>query len=224
MTGSLAQVRLHVVPMTFPAACAFVDRIHRHHQPPQGHKLSFGVVNPAGLLVGVAIVGRPISRVLQDGLTVEVTRLATDGTPNACSALYAAAWRTFKAAGYRRSITYTRQDESGISPRAAGYRKAALLPARAGWDTPSRPRRATGTEQVPRVLWEITTADASPFPLDAVLRDVTRDETRPRPRRTRCGYCRTRFTPPPAGRPPRYCSAACRQAAYRQRDRQESAA
>ncbi|WP_078875518.1 XF1762 family protein [Streptomyces sp. NRRL F-5053] len=145
-----------IVPMPFREACAYIDRVHRHHKRPQGHKFSLGAVTGDGRLVGVAIVGRPVARAYDDGFTVEVTRLATDGTPNSCSALYGAAWRTAKASGHRRALTYTQEGESGASLRAVGWRRAAERPARAGWDSPSRPRRTLGTEQVGRTLWEIT--------------------------------------------------------------------
>jgi hypothetical protein len=147
--------RLAIVPVSFEDACAFVAEHHRHHQPPVGHKFSLGVA--AGrVLVGVAIVGRPVARSFDDGTTLEVTRTATDGTPNANSALYAAAWRAAKALGYRRLITYTQpgEGETGASLRAAGYRIVAERAARSGWDTPSRPRTRLGTEFVKRYLWE----------------------------------------------------------------------
>ncbi|MFG2542234.1 XF1762 family protein [Streptomyces sp. NPDC048594] len=201
--------------MRWKAACAYVAQIHRHHDAPQGHQFSLGVHTDDGHLVGVAIVGRPVSRHLDNGLTVEVTRVATDGTTNACSALYAAAWRTARSAGYRRAITYTQDGESGASLRAAGWRKVADLPARPGWNAPSRPRRTLGTENVARAMWEITTHNAPPLP---ELSDETRDVTaQPRGRRKRCPECRAPVTPPPTGRPPRYCSPACRQRAYRRR-------
>jgi hypothetical protein len=87
---------------------------------PQGALFALGV-EKGGELVGVAIVGRPVGRGLQDGRTVEITRVATDGTRNACSFLYGRCRRAAAALGYRRVITYTRQDESGASPRAAGF-------------------------------------------------------------------------------------------------------
>ncbi|MGI5436465.1 XF1762 family protein [Streptomyces shenzhenensis] len=208
--------RLHIRPMKWKAACAYVDQHHRHHDPPQGHQFSLGVHTDDGALVGVAIVGRPVNRHLDNGLTVEVTRVATDGTANACSALYAAAWRTARSAGYRRAITYTQDGESGASLRAAGWRKVADLPARLGWDAPSRPRRTLGTENVARALWEITTHDASSLPEP---RDETRDETRTHGRRNRCPECRKPIAAAATGRPPRYCSPACRQRAYRRRIR-----
>ncbi|MFF9168872.1 MULTISPECIES: XF1762 family protein [unclassified Streptomyces] len=202
--------------MKWKAACAYVEDHHRHHASPQGHQFSLGVHTQDGRLVGVAIVGRPVNRHLDNGLTIEVTRVATDGTPNACSALYAAAWRTARSAGYRRAITYTQDGESGASLRAAGWRKVADLPARAGWNTPTRPRRPLGTERVARTLWEITTHNAPTLPEP---RDETRDETRIAGRRTRCPECRKPITAAATGRPARYCSPACRQRAYRKRTR-----
>lgn len=147
---------LELVPVSFAVACAFVAAHRRHHQPPQGHKFSVGVAQ-GGVLVGVAIVGRPVSRVIQaEGDTLEVTRSATDGTRNANSMLYAAAWRATSALGYRRLITYTQDGESGSSIRAAGFRVIAERPARAGWNMPSRPREDRGTAGTARTLWEMT--------------------------------------------------------------------
>lgn len=147
--------RLTVVPVSFAEACAFVAQHHRHHQPPVGHLFSIGVADDAARIVGVAIIGRPVSRHLAaDGLTAEVTRSATDGTPHANSCLYGAAWRAVKAMGYRRLVTYTQAGESGASLRGAGWRVVAHRPARKGWDTPSRPRVDRHETGVQRTLWE----------------------------------------------------------------------
>jgi hypothetical protein len=127
---------------------------HRHHQPPVGHKFSIGVADEQGVLRGVAMVGRPVAKAYQDGLTLEVNRTATDGTPNANSMLYGAAWRATKALGFGRLVTYTQAGESGVSLRAAGWRVVAERPARKGWDTPSRPREGNGADGIPRTLWE----------------------------------------------------------------------
>jgi hypothetical protein len=145
---------LPIVPVNWQDACGFVTMWHRHHTPPRGYKFSIGVADDGDVLRGVAIVGRPVARLNQNGLTLEVIRSATDGTPNANSMLYGAAWRASKALGYRRLITYTQDGESGSSLRAAGYRVVAELAARRGWDTPSRPRLMTGTEGIARTLWE----------------------------------------------------------------------
>lgn len=144
---------LRLVPVSFADASAFVATWHRHHKPPTGHKFSIGVA--AGTqLVGVAMVGRPIARHLDDGATLEVNRTATDGTANANSMLYGAAWRAASALGYRRLITYTQAGESGASLRAAAWRVVAERPARPGWDMPSRPREDKGVDHMPRTLWE----------------------------------------------------------------------
>ena len=93
---------------------------HRHHKPVVGHKFSIGC-GADGELAGVVIAGRPVSRYLDDGRTLEVTRLCTNGTRNACSMLYAAAARAAAAMGYDRIITYTLDTETGASLRASGW-------------------------------------------------------------------------------------------------------
>jgi hypothetical protein len=145
---------LHLVPVSFADACGFVTMWHRHHQPPRGHKFSIGVAAD-DKLVGVAMIGRPVARAFDDGMTLEVNRTATDGTKNANSMLYAAAWRATKALGYGRLVTYTMADESGASLRAAGWQIVAELSARKGWSIPSRPREDRGVDGIPRTLWEV---------------------------------------------------------------------
>lgn len=124
-----------------------------------GHKFSIGL-NDAEKLVGVAMAGRPVARHFDDGRTLEVNRTCTDGTQNANSMLYGAVWRAAKAMGYRRLITYTQADESGISLKAAGFRKVKELAARASWAESSvklrGTRDTTGAGGVPRILWEQT--------------------------------------------------------------------
>ncbi|WP_280383636.1 XF1762 family protein [Nocardia wallacei] len=145
--------RLSLCPVTFADACDFVALHHRHHPPPTGHKFSIGVALD-GTLVGVAIIGRPVARSLDDGRTLEVNRTATNGTRNACSMLLGAAWRAAKALGYTRLVTYTQHGESGSSLRAAGYHVVAQRRARRSWSCPARPRldRPNGGPQ--RTLWE----------------------------------------------------------------------
>lgn len=144
---------LVVVPITLRQACAFIEAHHRHHASPRGHKLSIGV-RRGDDLVGVAVLSRPVARNLDDGLTVEVTRTCTDGTPNVNSMLYGAAWRVARAMGYRRLVTYTQEGETGASLRAAGLQVTAELAPRPGWDAPSRPRELLGSENVRRYRWE----------------------------------------------------------------------
>lgn len=111
---------IELVPVTLRDANQFVKKFHRHHKPTVGHKFSIGVAEH-GELVGVAICGRPVSRKLDNGTTLEVNRLCTDGTPNACSMLYAASARAARAMGYKKIITYILKSEPGTSLRAAGF-------------------------------------------------------------------------------------------------------
>lgn len=162
------QPRLTIVPATFRQACAFVARHHRHHQPPNGRRFSLGVEDEHGELRGVAIVSHPVARHLMDGYTVEVIRTATDGCPNANSALYGAAWRAARALGYRRLITYTMAGESGASLRGAGMHVVGELAPRPGWSTPSRPRDDTHPTGVARTLWDVVADGDTPRPVETV--------------------------------------------------------
>ena len=113
---------LYVVPVELRTANAFVAVMHRHHQPVVRHRFSLGCVDDTGLLRGVCIVGRPVARLAGRPTEVaEVSRLATDGTPNACSLLYGAAARAVRAMGYRRIQTYTLPIEGGASLRGSGW-------------------------------------------------------------------------------------------------------
>ena len=142
---------LTLTPLTLREARAFVARHHRHNPPPRGGKFAIGAAMD-GEVVGVVIVGRPVSAEWDDGWTAEATRVTTDGTRNACSLLYGAAWRAARAMGYRRLITYTLATEPGTSLRAAGFRVVTQVPRRS-WDRPGRPR----VDQHPlqeRLRWE----------------------------------------------------------------------
>jgi hypothetical protein len=111
---------MKVVPMRHADANEYVRKWHRHNRPTLGAIFCVGVADDD--VRGVAIVGRPIARRLDDGVTVEILRVATDGARNACSMLYGACRRAAKALGYARVITYTLPDEGGASLRAAGFK------------------------------------------------------------------------------------------------------
>jgi hypothetical protein len=140
-------------PVSLKFAQEYVRKYHRHNKPPQGHKFSVGLF-VHGDCVGIACAGRPVARMLDDGLTLEVIRTCTDGTRNANSMLYGAIVRAATALGYRRCITYTQHNESGASLRGAGWSIVAQLPARKGWDTPSRKRADISSGNVARLRWE----------------------------------------------------------------------
>lgn len=143
--------RLTIVPLTVREATDYINRMHRHHAASRGAKFCLGA-SLEDRIVGVAMAGRPVSRALDDGWTLEVTRVATDGTRNACSFLYGAVKRVGVAMGYKRFVTYTLPSESGASLRACGWE----LVGQAGggnWNTPSRPRVDSNLQQV-KLRWE----------------------------------------------------------------------
>lgn len=127
------QERLRLRPCSFKEACEYVKHFHRHHKPPVGHKFSIAVEDHEGNLHGVVMVGRPVARALDNGLTLEVNRCCTDGSKNACSMLYGATARASKALGYSKIITYTLPSEGGASLRAAGWAKEVTNRNGVGW-------------------------------------------------------------------------------------------
>jgi hypothetical protein len=141
---SLERVRLD-------EANAFVALLHRHHKPVVGHLFSIGAAQ-GDKLVGVAIIGRPVARMRDDGVTAEVTRLCTDGTKDACSFLYGAAARAVFALGFKRIGTYILASEPGTSLTGAGWR---LIGQTAGgsWSRSERPRTDKHPTQ-PKFLFE----------------------------------------------------------------------
>ncbi len=152
------------MPVDFAEACEFIRQHHRHHIPPIGHRASIACAD-GDSVVGVAVMGRPVARRLDDGLTLEVTRVATDGTEHACSKLYGACWKLARALGYRRLITYTLKTESGSSLRAVGWRCIeAPTPEGQWWSRPSRPRVDKHPLQA-KLRWEVALdEECSPHP------------------------------------------------------------
>lgn len=144
--------RLKIKPISLKEANDFVAMYHRHHKPAVGHKFSVGVIDEStGVLVGVAICGRPVSRYLDDGLTLEVNRLCTDGTYNACSILYGACIRIAKNMGYKKVITYILKSENGASLKASGF----LCEGEAGGEmwTGKRSGRDNGVPKEKKTRW-----------------------------------------------------------------------
>lgn len=116
----------------------FVKDYHRHHKPTTGHKFSLGAFD-CGELLGVAIVGRPVSRHLDARGAWEVNRLCSTGRPNVCSFLYAAAAREVKRRGGKWILTYILQSERGTSLKAAGWHRTITTRGES-WNVPSRQR------------------------------------------------------------------------------------
>ena len=153
-------MKLRIRPITLKAANEYVSQFHRHNKATVGHKFSVSCWDEdSGRMVGVAIAGRPVSRVLDDGETLEILRVCTDGTRNVNSMLYGACSRCARAMGYRKVVTYTLETESGASLKAAGFKNCGWAGGGV-WDTPSRRRdvlAADGGAKYPtqkKIRWE----------------------------------------------------------------------
>jgi len=132
---------LEIRPIKLRDANRYVIENHRHNIQTNGHKFSVACYD-GEKLCGVAIAGQPVARKLDDGLTIEIRRVCTDGTYNACSILYGACARVAKAMGYKRVITYTLKSEPGTSLKASGF----IYDGETGgisWNMPSRPREVS---------------------------------------------------------------------------------
>ncbi len=141
---------LTLAPLTLKEANGLVARLHRHHKPAVGHRFSIGVKRD-GELVGAAIVGRPVARLTDWTTVAEVTRLVTDGTPHACSMLYAASARAARAMGYSSIQTFILEEEPGTSLVAAGWKKVGEVAASESWD--SRPGRRNDQPRGAKTKW-----------------------------------------------------------------------
>lgn len=150
------QPRLKIEPCELRDANAFVEQLHRHHKKAQGHRWSTAVT-AHGQVVGVAIVGRPVARMTDQRRIVEAVRVCTDGTPNACSALYGAVCRQQRSHGYEKAQTFILESEPGTSLRAAGWKPVAVSDG-GSWSRPSRGRE----DDAPldrKVRWECACSD-----------------------------------------------------------------
>jgi hypothetical protein len=163
--GMTNPTQRRAVTIALRHADAFITRHHRHHPAPIGAQFAVGIAS-GHRLIGVAIIGRPVPPAPDDGLSAEITRTGTDGTPHVEVALYRAAWSLIRARGYRRLITHTQAGEITLGLREVGLRPVATLPPRAGSHTPKRPRADRGVDGVCRTRWEI-----------AGVRALTRDHS-----------------------------------------------
>ncbi|WP_432408295.1 XF1762 family protein [Wukongibacter sp. M2B1] len=131
--------KLKTVPVTLKKACNFVNQFHRHHVAPQGHKFSVAMTD-GDKIIGVVIAGRPVSRFRDNGKTLEITRCCVKEIyKNACSQLYSKVYRIAKELGYENLITYTLEEEIGVSLRAVGFEEIAISLG-GKWNCKSRKR------------------------------------------------------------------------------------
>lgn len=129
------------IPLTLSEANEFVAAHHRHHKPVLGHRFSIGAIRE-NKLVGVAICGRPVARMIDWRSTLEINRLCTDGTKNVCSALLARCAAIAKLMGFLLIETTILAGEPGTSLIAADFRFRRNIQGR-DWNCPSRPGRRT---------------------------------------------------------------------------------
>lgn len=133
------------VPIELKDAQNYINTYHRHHQAAHRDKFRVAAMKD-GKIVGVVQVGRPVSRVLDDGKTLEVLRLCTDGEKDVCSFLYSRAARIAKEMGYEKIITYILESERGTSLKASGWEKEADGVGGSTWNVPSRPREVIASQ------------------------------------------------------------------------------
>jgi hypothetical protein len=143
---------MKIVPLTLDRANMLVNELHRHHKSAVGHRFSIGLVNEEGVLIGAAIVGRPVARNVDQYSVAEITRLVTDGTRNACSALYGACARVAKEMGFVSIQKYILGDEPGTSLKASGWALDGLSDG-GDWNRPSRNGRRLDQPMVFKQKW-----------------------------------------------------------------------
>ena len=154
---------LRVVPLELTEANAVVAVWHRHHKPVVGHRFSIGAIDENRVIHGAAIIGRPVSQ--HSGpprAVVEVTRLVTDGTPNACSILYAAAARAARNLGYHRIQTFILASEPGTSLKASGWVNEGETGGNSWGHRPGREAHTLGV----KTRWALV---LNPVPIDQIV-------------------------------------------------------
>ena len=149
--ASMARSEMRIVPLNLREANELVSRYHRHHKPVIFHRFSIGLVDENGIYIGAAICGRPVARMCDQKMTLEIARLVTNGEHNACSALYGACARIAKEMGFSKIQTYILETESGISLRAAGWEREVET-AGGSWSRATRERNDQHP-LLPKVRW-----------------------------------------------------------------------
>jgi hypothetical protein len=142
---------LTIMPLTLKQANELVGLLHRHHKRVVGHRFSLGCKSKKGLC-GAAIVGRPVARELDPYMVAEVTRLVTDGTPNACSFLYSACARVAREMGFKVIQSYILGSEPGTSLKAAGWILAGVTSG-GNWNHSWRKGRREDQPMEPKQIW-----------------------------------------------------------------------
>jgi len=143
---------LYLFPATLKQANNMIEKLHRHHKPVVGHRFTIGCKDQLGIVHGMAVVGRPVSRGISPYTVAEVTRLVSDGTPHVCSKLYSACARAADAMGYDWIQTTILFNEPGTSLKASGWKFHHLITGR-DWNCPSRGGRRTDQPMCDKQVW-----------------------------------------------------------------------
>lgn len=144
-----------IVPLNLKEANRFVTNFHRHNKKVRGAKFSIGLkIKNVNELIGVAIAGRPLARLLDNGKTIEILRVCVkNGFKNANSILYGRMRKICYMMGYEKIITYTLQTENGASLKAIGAKPTLIKPHT--WKRPQRDRPFQKIYALPKIRWEI---------------------------------------------------------------------
>ena len=149
---------MKVIPFTLKKANKFITEYHKHSKRVVGCRFCLAV-EIDGKIEAVAIVGRPVARNLDDGLTAEVIRLCTrqNGIKNLCSILYSRCWKIWRLMGGNKLVTYTLETENGASLKASGFKKVSTTQLfKNGW-TNRKNRIFPKTQLIKKVRWEFNT-------------------------------------------------------------------
>ena len=149
-------LKLHPLPISIKEANEFILNFHRHNNPVKNCRFAIGA-GFEGKLVGVAVIGNPVARLMNDGFTMEVLRVCTkeDSPKNTCSFLYGRSWRVWQQMGGLRMITYTLQSESGSSLKGSGWTIRGETKPSSGWSRKDRDRKWQPIYGQMKFRWEV---------------------------------------------------------------------
>lgn len=144
---------LRVRPISIAQANAYVEKYHRHHGKRVGVRFAIACYE-GDELHGVAICANPVARKSDDGLTLEVARLCTDGTHNACSILYGACARVAKDMGFTKIQTFILESEPGTSLKACGWVCEGVAGESVNWENKKGKRVTKRTQYKQMEMFE----------------------------------------------------------------------
>ena len=149
-TGS--HKRLVMIAIERDVAKKFIEKNHSHLHTPSTWICHVAVAD-SGRLCCVAVLNRPCARLLCDGKTAEVGRVASDGTPHAASKALSAITRVAALLGFGRIVSYTLLGEAGTTYVSCGY-VATAVSAGGKWARGGETRTRESQQLGAKVRWE----------------------------------------------------------------------